>query len=59
MVRLAQHRDAAPFLLRGDVKQADRGIAGRDCASFGMPGWVRLAAPAPADLDRVLEAIRA
>ena len=36
---------------------AERGIAGRDCTSFGLPGWVRLAAPAPGDLPAVLEAI--
>ncbi len=36
---------------------AGRGIAGRDCASFGLPDHVRLAAPAPADLPVVLEAI--
>ena len=36
---------------------AGRGIQGRDCASFGLPGWVRLAAPAPSDLPAVLEAI--
>jgi adenosylcobyric acid synthase len=38
---------------------AERGIAGRDCTSFGLPGWVRLAAPAPVDLPAVLEAIGA
>lgn len=36
---------------------AARGIAGRDCESFGLPGWIRLAAPAPAHLAVVLEAI--
>jgi histidinol-phosphate/aromatic aminotransferase/cobyric acid decarboxylase-like protein len=35
-----------------------RGIAVRDCASFGLPGNVRLAAPRPADLPGVLRAIR-
>jgi len=44
----------APALLE---KLTDRGIEGRDCASFGLPGWVRLAAPAPLDLPAVLEAI--
>ncbi len=34
-----------------------RGIAVRDCASFGLPGWSRIAAPAPGDLALVLEAI--
>jgi histidinol-phosphate/aromatic aminotransferase/cobyric acid decarboxylase-like protein len=36
---------------------AARGIAARDCASFGLAGWLRLAAPRPADLPLVLEAI--
>jgi histidinol-phosphate/aromatic aminotransferase/cobyric acid decarboxylase-like protein len=36
---------------------AGRGIAARDCASFGLPGHARLAAPAPADLPAVLEAL--
>jgi histidinol-phosphate/aromatic aminotransferase/cobyric acid decarboxylase-like protein len=36
---------------------AGRGIAGRDCASFGLPDHVRLAAPAPGQLPVVLEAI--
>jgi histidinol-phosphate/aromatic aminotransferase/cobyric acid decarboxylase-like protein len=34
------------------------GIAVRDCASFGLPGFVRIAAPRPGELDAVLEAIR-
>ena len=33
------------------------GIAGRDCASFGLPDHVRLAAPGPGDLPVVLDAI--
>ena len=36
---------------------AARGIAARDCASFGLAGHVRLAAPGPAELPEVLEAI--
>ena len=44
----------APGLVRSLTA---RGIAGRDCASFGLPGWVRLAAPAPVDLPAVLGAI--
>jgi histidinol-phosphate/aromatic aminotransferase/cobyric acid decarboxylase-like protein len=44
----------APWLVRS---LAARGIAGRDCGSFGLPGWVRLAAPKPVDLPAVLEGI--
>jgi histidinol-phosphate/aromatic aminotransferase/cobyric acid decarboxylase-like protein len=36
---------------------AAAGIAGRDCASFGLPDHVRLAAPTPDELPKVLEAI--
>jgi adenosylcobyric acid synthase len=36
---------------------ARRGVAGRDCASFGLRDHVRLAAPAPGELALVLEAI--
>lgn len=36
---------------------AERGIEGRDCTSFGRPGWLRLAAPPPVHLPAVLEAI--
>lgn len=36
---------------------AERGVEGRDCTSFGRPGWVRLAAPPPVHLPAVLEAI--
>jgi histidinol-phosphate aminotransferase len=35
-----------------------RGVLVRDCASFGLPDHVRLAAPRPGDLEAVLEAIR-
>ena len=34
-----------------------RGIAVRDCGSFGLPDHVRLAAPRPADLATVLRAL--
>jgi adenosylcobyric acid synthase len=44
----------APGLCRS---LAARGIAARDCASFGLPEHVRLAAPRPVDLTAVLEAI--
>jgi histidinol-phosphate/aromatic aminotransferase/cobyric acid decarboxylase-like protein len=36
---------------------AARGITVRDCASFGLPDHVRVAAPTPADLPKVLSAI--
>jgi adenosylcobyric acid synthase len=38
---------------------ATGGVAGRDCASFGLPQHVRLAAPEPADLPTVMAAIAA
>ncbi len=44
----------APGLLE---RLEGRGIAGRDCASFGLAGHLRLAAPTPAELSVVLEAI--
>ena len=44
----------APGLIE---RLAGRGIAGRDCASFGLDHHVRLAAPSPAELPRVLEAL--
>jgi histidinol-phosphate/aromatic aminotransferase/cobyric acid decarboxylase-like protein len=33
-------------------------VAVRDCASLGLPGWVRLAVPPPAELERVVDAVR-
>jgi histidinol-phosphate aminotransferase len=45
----------APGLLE---RLADRGISARDCASFGLSTYVRLAAPAPEHLGAVLEAVR-
>jgi histidinol-phosphate/aromatic aminotransferase/cobyric acid decarboxylase-like protein len=36
---------------------AARGIAVRDCASFGLSDHVRIAAPRPSDLDEVVAAI--
>jgi histidinol-phosphate/aromatic aminotransferase/cobyric acid decarboxylase-like protein len=44
----------APGLLE---RLARHGIAGRDCASFGLPDHVRLAASAPGELAVLLEAI--
>lgn len=36
-----------------------RGIAVRDCAGFGMPGWVRIAVPPPDRLEEVRDAVSA
>jgi histidinol-phosphate/aromatic aminotransferase/cobyric acid decarboxylase-like protein len=36
---------------------APRGVAVRDCTSFGLPDHVRIAVPDPAGLDRLLEAL--
>lgn len=53
---------AANFLMAdvGDAKSARlallrQGICVRDCSSFGLPKYVRLAVPAPADVDSVLQ----
>jgi histidinol-phosphate aminotransferase len=55
---------AANFLMVsvGDAKAVRlallrRGICVRDCSSFGLPSYIRMAVPAPAYLDRVLGAI--
>ena len=36
---------------------APLGVVVRDCGSFGMHGWSRVAVPRPADLDRALAAL--
>jgi threonine-phosphate decarboxylase len=36
---------------------AEAGIVVRDCASFGLPGWIRVAAPSPAEIERVSRAL--
>ncbi len=41
--------------LRADL--LPRGFAVRECASFGLPEWVRIATPAARDLPRLIEAI--
>lgn len=38
---------------------APRGVAVRDCASFGMPGWHRIAVTDPAGLDHLDRALNA
>jgi histidinol-phosphate aminotransferase len=38
---------------------AASGVVARDCADLGLPGWVRLAVPPPAELARVLAALGA
>ncbi len=55
---------AANFLMVdvGDAKAVrlrllGRAICVRDCSSFGLPNYIRLAVPAPADVDRVLGAV--
>jgi histidinol-phosphate/aromatic aminotransferase/cobyric acid decarboxylase-like protein len=45
---------SAPDMIEG---LRGRGITGRDCASFGLTGHVRLAAPRPSDMPAVLDAI--
>ncbi len=52
--------DTNYLAVRGEglLERLRRGaVAARDCTSYGLAGHVRLAAPAPADLDDVLEAI--
>jgi histidinol-phosphate/aromatic aminotransferase/cobyric acid decarboxylase-like protein len=34
-------------------------VVARDCADLGLPGWVRLAVPPPAELERLLAALGA
>jgi len=34
-----------------------RGVRVRPCSDLGMPGWIRVAVPHPADLDRTLAAL--
>jgi len=55
---------AANFLMVdvGDAKAVRlgllrQGICVRDCSSFGLPNYIRMAVPAPADVDRVLGAV--
>lgn len=55
---------AANFLMVdvGDAKTARlgllrQGICVRDCSSFGLPSYIRLAVPAPEHVDRVLGAV--
>jgi len=50
----AEVGDARGFTAR----MAAARIAVRDCASLGLAGWVRLAVPPPAELERVIEAVR-
>jgi histidinol-phosphate/aromatic aminotransferase/cobyric acid decarboxylase-like protein len=40
------------------LRLAAAGITIRDCASFGLPAYVRIAAPMPKDLSFVLQALR-
>jgi threonine-phosphate decarboxylase len=58
-------RGTLPFLLvrTGDgaatrAALLDRGCVVRDCASFGLPEWVRVAPRRPADNTRLIEAWR-
>ncbi len=55
---------AANFLMVnvGDAKAVRlsllrQGVCVRDCLSFGLPNYIRLAVPAPEDVDRVLYAV--
>jgi histidinol-phosphate/aromatic aminotransferase/cobyric acid decarboxylase-like protein len=38
---------------------AGRGVRVRPCDDLGMPGWIRIAVPHPADLDRTVDALTA
>ncbi|HEX6493181.1 MAG TPA: aminotransferase class I/II-fold pyridoxal phosphate-dependent enzyme, partial [Candidatus Dormibacteraeota bacterium] len=57
--------EAAANYVCADVRDARRftalmaaeGIAVRDCTDLGLPRWVRLAVPPPAELERVVEAL--
>lgn len=60
---LAVWRGALPFMLvrTGDgaatrAALLDRGCAVRDCASFGLPAWVRVAPRRPAENRRLIDA---
>jgi threonine-phosphate decarboxylase len=60
---LTVSRTALPFMLvrTGDgaatrAALLGRGSVVRDCASFGLPTWVRVAPRQPADNARLLEA---
>ncbi len=41
------------------ARLAPFGVVVRDCGSFGMDGWSRVALPRPVDLDRILSAFAA
>jgi histidinol-phosphate/aromatic aminotransferase/cobyric acid decarboxylase-like protein len=47
----------APEAPRLRARLLSRGLLVRDCASFGMPGWLRVAARPPADRERLLAAL--
>ncbi|HEY2705439.1 MAG TPA: aminotransferase class I/II-fold pyridoxal phosphate-dependent enzyme [Candidatus Dormibacteraeota bacterium] len=51
----AEVGDAAGFC----AVLAASGVVARDCADLRLPGWVRLAVPPPAALERVLAAVGA
>jgi histidinol-phosphate aminotransferase len=50
----AEVRGAPRFV----AAMASERIAVRDCSDLGLPGWVRLAVPPPAEIERVVEALR-